>query len=311
MVIFFDGYLIGRYAAALRARGRDDSNHRPRNPASLEFGERRGDGPSTDELRLHSASHNEIETLRADRKCRGFARAAIRHARRMPQYEQRRVQGNPEVRCDFHRRTNGRDRHVRIHDVRRSRQQTVEYSHHFEPVLTGKAASRAPVIHPRHPTRTHLSAFESLGKIPRHPYSDLPDDSWKRHVSAIQVSAKLSIRVTQPMPPRGTCDDRNLKRQPPANRQVFNTFNNPVESNREIPWPAGAVETRRCAKPARRDRVLRRRWRRAKPSPAAVDLHHPVPPLRSPPQRRRRARIRRDPYRRRGLAAALAPRPVP
>lgn len=164
---------------------------------------------------------------------------------------------------------------------------------------------------PRHHTRTRSSAFERLGKIRRHPYSDLPDDSWKRHVAAIQVFAKLSIRVTQPMPPRGTCDDRNLERQPPANRQVFNTFNNPVESNREIPWPAGAVETRRCAKPARYDRVPRRQWQRAKPSPAAVDLHHPVPPLRPPSQRRCRAGVRRDPYRRRGIAAALAPRHFP
>lgn len=57
------------------------------------------------------------------------------------------------------------------------------------------------------------------------------------------------------MPPCGKRDDRNLKRQPLAKRQVFNTFNNPVESNRENPWPAGAVETRRCAQFARIDRV--------------------------------------------------------
>ncbi len=134
----------------------------------------------------------------------------------------------------------------------------VEYSHHFERVLTGKY-SVACAIFPSSPSRRmRSSAGKCLGKIRRHPYSDLPDDSWKRHVSTIQLSAKLSIRVTKPMPPRGKRNDRNLKRQPLANRQVFNTFNNPVESNREIPWPAGAVETRRCAKPARRDRVLQR-----------------------------------------------------
>ncbi|SOT45488.1 conserved hypothetical protein [Burkholderia cenocepacia] len=62
----------------------------------------------------------------------------------------------------------------------------------------------------------------------------------------------------QPMPPRGNRDDRSLKRQPLAKRRVFNTFNNPVGSNRENPWPAGAMETRRCAKPARRAAVPRR-----------------------------------------------------
>ncbi|WP_221624663.1 hypothetical protein [Burkholderia contaminans] len=194
---------------------------------------------------------------------------------------------------------------------RRSGLQAVEYSHHFVRFLTTRSSFADAIFPSSPPRRTRSSALQSLGKILRHPYSDLPDDSWKRHVLAIQVSAKLSIRVTQPMSPRGNCDDRNLERQPPANRQVFNTFNNPVESNREIPWPAGAVETRRCAKPARYDRVPRRQWRRAKPSPAAVDLHHPVPPLRSPPQRRRRACIRRDPYRRSGIPAALAPRRFP
>ncbi|MDN7909064.1 hypothetical protein [Burkholderia cepacia] len=78
--------------------------------------------------------------------------------------------------------------------------------------------------------------------------------------SAIQLSDKLSVRVSKPIAHRGKFDDRGLKQQSLANRQVFNTFNNPVESKREIPWPAGAVETRRCAKPARRDRVHRRQW---------------------------------------------------
>ncbi|WP_334035296.1 hypothetical protein [Burkholderia cepacia] len=78
--------------------------------------------------------------------------------------------------------------------------------------------------------------------------------------SAIQRSAKLSVPVSKPIAHRGKFDDRGLKQQSLANRQVFNTFNNPVESKREIPWPAGAVETRRCAKPARRDRVHRRQW---------------------------------------------------
>ncbi|MCA8216305.1 hypothetical protein LGN20_20600 [Burkholderia cepacia] len=45
--------------------------------------------------------------------------------------------------------------------------------------------------------------------------------------SAIQRSAKLSVRVSKPIAHRGKFDDRGLKRQSLANRQVFNTFNNP------------------------------------------------------------------------------------
>jgi hypothetical protein len=108
------------------------------------------------------------------------------------------------------------------------------------------------------PHRAVSSARKSLGKIRRHPYSDLPDDSQERHVSAISLNARLSVRAMQSTPPSSKGDDRGPERQPLAKRQVFNTFNNPVESNRENPWPAGAVETRRCAQFARRDRVPRR-----------------------------------------------------
>jgi hypothetical protein len=78
-------------------------------------------------------------------------------------------------------------------------------------LLTTRSSVADAIFPSSPPRRTRSSALQSLGKILRHPYSDLPDDSWKRHVSAIQVSAKLSIRVAQPMPPRGNCDDRYLK----------------------------------------------------------------------------------------------------
>jgi len=49
-----------------------------------------------------------------------------------------------------------------------------------------------------------------------------------------------------------------FKRPARRNDQVFNTFNKPVECNRESPWPSGEVGSRRCAKFAQR--CSRFRW---------------------------------------------------